>query len=94
VLYGPVDEVRDRFAMNAVIVQGEGDWASVPGVQSVEVDETGREFTLHLADGVTSDDVMQALAISPDHRVRSFTLAVPSLNDIFIQVAGRNNNHA
>jgi ABC-2 type transport system ATP-binding protein len=94
VLYGSVNEVRDRFATNAVIVQGEGDWAAVPGVVSVKVDETGREYTLQLADGVTPDDVMQAMAVSPHHRVRSFTLAVPSLTDIFIQVAGRNGNHA
>lgn len=94
VLYGPVEEVRGRFAANAVVVQGEGDWAAINGVESVAADETGRVFTLSLADGVTADDVMQALAVSPDHHVRSFTLAVPSLNDIFIQVAGRNGNHA
>ncbi len=94
VLYGPVDEVRSRFAENAVVVEGEGDWAALPGVKSVDVDEFGREYTLHLKDGVTSDDMMQALAASPVHKVRSFALAVPSLTDIFIQVAGRNgNNH-
>ncbi len=94
VLYGPVDEVRDRFAENAVVVQGQGDWAALPGVESVEADETGREYTLHLAEGVTPKMVMQALAASPEHHVRSFALAVPSLNEIFIQVAGRNGNHA
>ena len=94
VLYGPVDEVRDRFAENAVVVQGQGDWAALPGVESVEADETGREYTLHLAEGVTPRMIMQALAASPEHHVRSFALAVPSLNEIFIQVAGRNGNHA
>ncbi len=94
VLYGPVDEVRTRFARNAVVVQGEGDWSALPGVRSVEVDGTGRAYTLYLADDVTPDDVMQAVATSPNHKLRSFTLAVPSLNEIFIQVAGRNGNHA
>jgi len=94
VLYGPVDEVRSRFAENAVVVEGEGDWKALPGVKSVDVDEFGREYTLHLAEGVTSDDMMHAIAASPVHKIRSFALAVPSLTDIFIQVAGRNgNNH-
>ncbi len=94
VLYGPVQEVRDRFAHNAVVVEGEGDWSAIQGVRSVEATETNREYMLHLSDGVTSDDIMQALAASPNHRVRSFSLAVPSLNEIFIEVAGGNNHHA
>jgi hypothetical protein len=35
---------------------------------------------------------MQALAVKPDYKVRSFALAVPSLNDIFIRVAGGMNH--
>ena len=45
-----------------------------------------------LDDRTTPDDIMQALAVSPDYKVRSFALAVPSLNDIFIRVAGTNNH--
>ncbi len=93
-LYGTVTEVRNRFARNAVVVEGEGDWATVPGVSRVETGEGNRSFTLYLAEGVGPDDIMQTLAASPEHHIRSFSLAVPSLNDIFIQVAGGNNNHA
>ena len=92
VLYGDVQEVRERFADNAVVVEGDGDWATLHGVKSVEKDENGREFVLHLADGVTPDDIMQAAAVSKNYHVRRFELAVPSLNEIFIQVAGGNNN--
>src|SRR5260221_367958 len=42
VLYGSVDEVRQHYAENAVIVSGQGDWARLPGVHSVKADETGR----------------------------------------------------
>lgn len=94
VLYGPVDDVRSRFARDAVVVQGQGDWAILPGVKSVQADDTGREFTLQLDEGVVSSDLMRALAASSAHQVRSFELAVPSLNEIFIEVAGGNNNHA
>jgi len=34
---------------------------------------------------------MQALAVSSEYHIRRFELAVPSLTEIFIQVAG--NNH-
>ncbi len=88
VLYGDVHEVRQRFAKNAVIVEGEGDWAALPGVQAVEAGENGRDVLLRLADNVTPDEVMAALATSPAYRIRRFERAVPSLNEIFIEVVG------
>jgi ABC-2 type transport system ATP-binding protein len=92
VLYGAVDEVRQRFAKNAIIVEGEGDWAALAGVTSVEHGENGREVLLHLADHVTPDDVMGAMAAGAAYHVRRFELAVPSLNEIFIEVAGNGHN--
>jgi ABC-type uncharacterized transport system ATPase subunit len=91
VLYGNVQEVRQRFAKNAVIVEGEGDWAALPGVTSVQREENGREVVLNLAQGFTPDDLMHAVAVDKDYHVRRFELAVPRLTEIFIQVAG--NNH-
>ena len=88
VLYGEVSDVRQRFARNAVIVEGEGDWAALPGVERVEQGENGRGVVLHLADGIAPDSVMEALAVGAAYRVRRFELAVPSLNEIFIEVAG------
>ena len=50
-------------------------------------------FTPTLAqDGATPDSIMQSLATNSGYQVRRFELAVPSLTDIFIQVAGGNNN--
>ena len=93
VLYGSVHEVRDRFAENAVVVEGSGDWAALPGVRSFDLSETGREATLHLADGATPASIMQVLATNSTYQVRRFELAVPSLTEIFIQVAGGNNHN-
>jgi ABC-2 type transport system ATP-binding protein len=93
-LYGGVDEVRQRFAKNAVMVEGQGDWSALPGVASVEPGDNGRSALLNLAQGVTPDDVMAAMAAGTDYHVRRFALAVPRLHDIFIEVAGngsRNN---
>jgi ABC-2 type transport system ATP-binding protein len=95
VLYGGVDEVRQRFAKNAVVVEGEGDWAALAGVTSVDKTENGRGVVLNLAQGVTPDDVMGHMAAETAYHVRRFELAVPSLNEIFIEVAGynRSNGH-
>ncbi len=90
VLYGSVDDVRARFADNSVIVEGEGDWASLPGVVRVEAGQNGKSVVLKLAEGVSPDDVMQAMAVGQQYRVRRFELGLPSLNEIFIQVAGVN----
>lgn len=88
VLYGPVDTVRDQYAENAVIVQGEGNWEALPGVTDVIREENGREAKLKLASGYTPSQLMAHLATDSAYKVRSYALAVPSLNDIFIRVAG------
>jgi ABC-2 type transport system ATP-binding protein len=100
VLYGTVDDVRRRFAIHALEVEGTGDWAIVPGVARVEASENGREHVLILEEGVSTDDIMRALANSTDHHVRRLEEAIPSLNEIFIQVVREQggvlegNNHA
>ncbi len=86
VLYGTVDEVRRRFAVHAVEVEGEGDWSKLPGVVHVERAENGREYRLMLDSSVTTDDIMRALADSPEHHIRRFEEAIPSINEIFIHV--------
>jgi ABC-2 type transport system ATP-binding protein len=92
VLYGAVDEVRNQYAENAVVVAGQGDWAALPGVASVsKVEEAARRFKLNLTEGTTPDMIMQRLAADPSYHITSFALAVPSLNDIFIRVAGESD---
>jgi ABC-2 type transport system ATP-binding protein len=93
VLYGPVNEVRQQYAENAVIVSGEGDWARLPGVVAVKPEDNGRAAKLMLAQGTTADDMMQRMAADPSVHIKSFALAVPRLNDIFIRVAGGVNGN-
>ncbi len=89
-LYGQVDAVRKRYAAHAIIVEGQGDWASLPGVVSVEplgeTNANGAGVLLHLDERATTDSVLAAIAAAGDMRIRRFEEAVPSLNDIFIQV--------
>ncbi|MDX2163145.1 MAG: ATP-binding cassette domain-containing protein [bacterium] len=95
-LYGQVDEVRARYALPAVIVEGVGDWASVPGVERIEAEDGGRGTLMFLEAHTQPEQVLSALAGRPDIQLRRFELAVPRLNDIFIQVVeqGRNGTTA
>ncbi|MHB8628606.1 MAG: ABC transporter ATP-binding protein [Aggregatilineales bacterium] len=89
VLYGSVDEVRQQYAENAVIVSGQGEWTRIPGVIAVKkTDESERFSKLTLDTNTTPDMVMKYMAEQPDYHLRSFELAVPGLTDIFIRVAG------
>ncbi|MCX9078661.1 MAG: ATP-binding cassette domain-containing protein, partial [Candidatus Methanoperedens sp.] len=86
-LYGRVDEVRRQYALPAVVVEGEGNWSSLAGVDRVEASENGRRGSLlFLKPGVEPDSVLAEIAARPDIHVQRFELAVPNLNDIFIQV--------
>jgi ABC-2 type transport system ATP-binding protein len=86
-LYGPVEDIRKQYAMHAIIVEGVGNWAALPGVERVEAVENGRKAALlHLQPDMTTDHLLGAIADSPETHIDRFELAVPSLNDIFIRV--------
>lgn len=86
-LYGTVDEVRQRYALPAVRVQGGGDWSTLRGVESVETPENGRgEIVLYLKPDATPESLLAEIASRSDLHIRSFELAVPSLDQIFIEV--------
>ncbi len=84
VLYGQVDEIKRRFASDAVVVRGQGDFSSLPGV--LEARQVDDSWHLALAPGVNAQAVLQALATSDGYRVERFEMAEPSLDDIFVTV--------
>lgn len=86
-LYGSVNEVRRKYALHAVIVEGHGNWEQLAGVERVEHTENGK-VVLHLDDQTTPNMILATIAAAPDTEIERFELAVPSLNDIFIRVAG------
>ncbi len=93
-LYGRVGEVRARFALPAVIVEGEGDFASIPGVERIETEDGGHGMLLYLQKGVEPDHVLAQMAQRPDIALSRFQLAVPRLTDIFIEVVEQGRNGA
>jgi ABC-2 type transport system ATP-binding protein len=86
VLRGAVREVRRRFAPNAVLVEGQGAWDTIPGVVEV-LDKDGAK-QLMLDDGVTPQQIFRALSSRNDLSVERFEVAIPSLDEIFVRVVG------
>jgi ABC-2 type transport system ATP-binding protein len=84
VLYGAVGEVRRRWAPNAVVLEGRGDFGDVPGVARVDLVD-GR-YELWLDETTEPQAVLRTLAMRPNTQIERFEVAAPSLDDIFIAV--------
>ncbi len=86
VLEGEVDEVRRRFGGNAVEVSGTGDVDQLEEV--LDARRNNGVWHLTLAEGVTPQSFLRTLARRDDIFVEHFTVALPSLHDIFIHLVG------
>jgi ABC-2 type transport system ATP-binding protein len=87
VLYGPLKEIRQRFASNAVEVALEGDPGNIPGVeQRVQRND---HYRLLLKQGTKPEQVLEQLVKVPDITVERFERVQTSLDEIFVQVVGR-----
>ena len=84
VLYGKLADIRRDYAYHAVIVRSPGELpADLPGV--AEIEPQNGDFRLHLAEGVTADDLLRTL-VSREISLESFSVAAPSLEEIFIEI--------
>lgn len=84
VLYGPVSEIKRNFSGNAVTIEGQGDFAGIPGV--LEARNHNGSWHLALEIGTDPQAIFRALAARQDIKIERFELAEPSLDDIFINV--------
>ncbi len=87
VLYGTVHDVRRQFAANAVVVEGQGELGQLPGV--VDIQRENGHAVLQLADGASPQRVLRALSSSDRFSVERFEVALPTLDEIFVRVAGQ-----
>ncbi|MFC2106341.1 ABC transporter ATP-binding protein [Candidatus Bipolaricaulota bacterium] len=85
VLYGALDEIRATHRGHSVLVQVEGELPQLPGV--VEQREHKDHTELVLDASSTPQQVLKEL-VSAGIPIDRFEVATPSLNDIFLQVAG------
>lgn len=87
-LYGTLDEIRQRFSTNVMEVSVRGEPASVPGVQQMTPTENG-DYRLLVEEGVPPEEVLQTLVHDPDLVVERFERVQTSLDEIFVRVVGR-----
>jgi ABC-2 type transport system ATP-binding protein len=87
VLYGPVGEIRDRFAAHAVEVELEGDLPEISGVERA-ISQNGAH-RLVLSEGTLPQDVLREIIRREDLRLKRFESVRASLEEIFVQVVGR-----
>jgi ABC-2 type transport system ATP-binding protein len=84
VLYGPVDQIKRNFAGNAIVLEGQGDFKTIPGV--LEAREENGSWHLALEIGSDPQNIFRTLANRDSVRIERFELAEPSLDDIFVTV--------
>lgn len=84
VLYGEVDKIKREFSGNAIVIEGEGNFAGLKGVLETRI-QNG-EWHLILESGVLPQDIFRSLGEREDINITHFSIAEPALDDIFISV--------
>jgi ABC-2 type transport system ATP-binding protein len=87
VLYGNLDEIKHTYRENSVFITYEGNIGSLKGVTESREKDGYTEFFLD--DKTTPQDILQQL-IDKKVTVTRFEIGTPSLNEIFIRIAGIN----
>ena len=87
VLYGPLDEIRARFAGNTVEVDLKGEIDRLPGVANIISQNGG--YRMLLKEGVHPEKVLEDLVRMPEVTVERFERVHTSLDEIFVRVVGR-----
>jgi ABC-2 type transport system ATP-binding protein len=82
VLYGPLGEIRRRYAGDALLVRAAGTLPPLAGVTQV-LQQNG-DTKLVLAEGTRPASVLEAL-VGQQVVVEKFEIAVPTLDEIFIR---------
>jgi ABC-2 type transport system ATP-binding protein len=82
-LYGDLNEIRNQFSGHAVLVRMNGEIPSLPEV--AQVSSHNRSTKLTLSENATPQDLLRALT-AQNVRIEKFEIAVPTLDEIFIQV--------
>ncbi len=86
VLYGEVDEIRDLFGGDSVLVDADGDLSEIPGV--VGLVERDGMTELMLAERVDADALLRRMIAVEGVRIRHYEVRTPSLEEIFLAVVG------
>ncbi len=85
VLYGDIDEIKARFKSDSILLDYEGNIGRIEGIDIKPVGNHTVEIHTH---GNYTHQQLLELLVSRKTTINKFEVAMPSLNDIFIQVAG------
>ncbi len=87
VLYGALSEVQKRYAGHAINIRTEADIinSNFPGVKQIKRLENNHIYRIDLHDNVSIQSFLKSL-ISADVNFDQFEVAIPTLDEIFIQM--------
>ncbi len=85
VLYGNLKEIKSRYRSNSVILDYEGELGQIPGITEKRANKGYVELVLD--DNTTPKEVL-AYLVNHNVEINRFEVATPSLNEIFLEVAG------
>jgi ABC-2 type transport system ATP-binding protein len=88
VLYGNLKDIKAKYRSHSVIVDVEGELGQLTGVVDRRVHKGYVELVLDK--GTTPKQVLDSL-VSLGITVNRFEVAMPTLNEIFLEVAGKNH---
>jgi ABC-2 type transport system ATP-binding protein len=87
VLDGTLDSIQSQYGSDTIRVSVEGGAAALDGLPGVEkIRDLGQVQELRMAPGCDPQQVLRAVVART--RVSSFSVASPSLHDIFVRIAG------
>lgn len=86
VLYGNVKEIKSGYRSNSVIVDFEGELKPVPGIAEKRL---LKDYTELILDKDTTPKQVLERLVSTGVAINRFEIATPSLNEIFLEVAGK-----
>ncbi len=87
VLYGNPTEIKSKYRSNSVILDFEGELGQIIGVTEKRAHKDYVELVLDA--NTTPEQVLERL-VSTGIIINRFELATPSMNEIFLKVAGKN----
>ena len=87
VLYGNPTEIKSKYRSNSVILDFEGELGQVVGVTEKRAHKGYVELVLDA--NATPEQILERL-VDTDIIINRFEVATPSMNEIFLKVAGKN----
>jgi ABC-2 type transport system ATP-binding protein len=86
-LYGPLQDIRHRFASTTVEVELRGKLDQVAGIEKI-IRQNG-SYRMLLKEGVRPEELLKTLVDRPEITVERFERVETSLDEIFVRVVGR-----